>query len=120
MAAFIRGAGMEFFADREKMVDFAKFYIDRYFSALGVPESIFSNPKYVGMCLDMDIRSAMEKAYAAMERSGRFDDEGSSHPIERDVRFVIRTLEAMSRVVPQEFSAGMLLAHLEIVEGIAI
>lgn len=99
--------------------DFAQSCIRRYFSSKSVPESDFSDPKYLDLCLETDTCSAMDKAYKAMSRTSRFKDDGS-HPVEKDVRFVIKTLEGMSKVVPQEFSAGILLMHLEIIEKISL
>lgn len=99
--------------------DFAKSCISRYFYSKNVPECEFSDPKYLDLCLKVDTCTAMDRAYEAMARTSRFKDDGS-HPVERDVRFVIKTLEGMSRVIPQEFSAGILLMHLEIIEKISV
>jgi hypothetical protein len=99
---------------------YANFYIKLYFSSYGIPESSFSDPKYADICLNTDICSGMHKAYKAMSYSDKFrESSDSTHPIEKDVRFVIKTLARMSKIVPQELSAGMLLVHLEILEGLS-
>lgn len=102
-----------------EMRDFAKFYIKRYFSE--IPEEVVLDSKYVDLCLRTDISSGMKRAYDSMKNSGRFkDDPDVVHPIEKDVKYVIKTLGLMSKKVPQELSAGMLLMHLEIIEGIEL
>lgn len=87
---------------------------------MGVPEHVYDHPKYLDMCVSTDICSGMDRAYQAMERSGKFAEDGSTHPIERDIRWVVNTLQVMSRIIPKEFSTGILLMHLEIIEGIPV
>jgi hypothetical protein len=106
--------------DSLRMREFAKFCIHKYFSHMGISEDRYSDPKYLEMCVSTDVCSGMDRAYRAMEKSGRFADEDSSHPIERDIRWVVKTLASMSRIIPKEFSAGILLMHLEIIEGVPV
>ena len=104
-----------------EMREYASFYIARYFAPKNIPESVFCDPKYADLCLKTDVFSGMQRAYAAMATSEKFrESPDSCHPIEKDVRFVIKTLSSMSKIVPQELSMGMLLAHLEIIEGLSV
>lgn len=99
----------------------ARFYLKRYFNFFGVPEEKCTSQRYVDMCLSTDVLSGTQRAYEAMAGHERFrDSEESTHSISRDVRFVVKTLAVMSRLVPQELSMGMLLAHLEIIEGLTL
>ena len=106
--------------DVGKMMKLANFFVSNYFSTMGVPEHIYSDPKYLEMCISTDVCSGMKMAYSAMERSGKFDEGDSSHQVERDIRWVVNTLRNMSRFVPKEFSMGVLLMHLEIIEGVPV
>lgn len=98
----------------------AKASIERYFSAKNLFSEDLLSDKYVNLCLETDICSGSDLAYKSIESSSFFKDDVSFCPIEKEVRFVIKILQNMSRLVPQEFSAGILLMHLEIVEGIKI
>lgn len=98
----------------------AKASIERYFSAKQAFSEELLDDKYVELCLNTDICSGVDRAYKAISRSALFDKDVSFCPIEKEVRFVIKILGAMSRFVPQEFSAGVLLMHLEIIEHIQI
>jgi hypothetical protein len=94
-------------------------YIDNYFKDKPVPEDVnLFSPKYIKMCLEMNICTAVDMAYEAMAKSGLFDSDSADNAIEPDVRLVIGILRRMKPLVPQEFSAGMLLMHLEILEGL--
>lgn len=96
----------------------AKSSIRNYFSSLGFFRDELLSEHYVDLCMDTDICSGADRAYKCME--GLFEGDESFCPIEKDVKFVIRLLEKMSRLVPQEFSAGILLMHLEVVEGLRV
>lgn len=99
----------------------ARFYLKRYFSPLGVPEEIYLSRRYVDLCLNTDVLSGTERAYGAMEGHEKFmDSVDNAHSVSKDVRFVVKVLDRMSRLVPQELSMGMLLAHLEIIEGLVV
>lgn len=99
----------------------ARFYLRRYFGGMGVPEELYLAQRYIDLCLSTDVLSGTERAYRAMEGHDRFiDSEESAHSVSKDVRFVVKVLDRMSRFVPQELSMGMLLSHLEIIEGLTI
>lgn len=99
----------------------ARFYLNRYFAPSGVPEEVFLSQRYIDLCLRTDVLSGTQRAYGAMEGVAKFaDSEENAHSVSKDVRFVVKILDKMSRVVPQELSMGMLLAHLEIIEGLNV
>ena len=101
--------------DLEKIVP---IYILNYFNDKNIFNEELISPKYIDLCIDTNICDGVDKAYLAMEKSGKFDTNSSEHMISEDIRFVIKTLNNIKKFVPQEFSAGVLLMHLEFVEGI--
>lgn len=96
----------------------AQFSIKNYFSHMGVFHEGLLSDRYVDLCMETEICSGVDRAYETMKNF--FDGDQSFCPIEKDVRFVIRLLGKMSKIVPQEFSPGILLMHLEVIEGLKI
>lgn len=97
----------------------AKINIDRYFKDKNIIREVdFGSPKYTNLVWNTNICDAVNLAYKAIEKSGRFSTKSSEHSISEDIRLVIKILGKMKKYVPQEFSAGMLLMHLELIEGI--
>lgn len=96
----------------------ARSCIEKYFSFKGIFDEGLLDDKYIELCFATDISSAVDRAYAAIEKSGRFKEDSAFCPIEKDVKFVIGILGDMSRIIPQEYSAGILLMHLEFIEKI--
>ena len=106
--------------DREEIENIARFHIKNYFEDKAVPEVDIFSPKYIDICVTMDICRAVDKAYTAMEKCGKFDTSSSEHLIAQDIRYVIKTLGEIRKKVPQDFAAGILLMHLELVERISL
>ncbi|NBT57189.1 hypothetical protein EBT16_00235 [bacterium] len=106
-------------ADRQFLDHTVSRYIENYFRDKAVPEGVdLFSPKYINMCLTMDICRAADMAYEAIARCGLMGEDSGDNAIEPDVKLVIGILRRMKPLVPQEFSAGMLLMHLEILEGV--
>ena len=107
--------------DRTQLEAIASKHIDNYF--LKYPPSysvdLFS-PKHLELVITTDVCRGVDMAYEAMARSGRFSSVESNHSIGEDIRFVIKTLKQIRSVVPHEYSAGILLMHLEFLEGIPL
>lgn len=99
----------------------ATHYISSYFAGVEVPEHFdILSRKYVEMCVNMNICDAVDAAYAALKSSGRLQSECGDGTISEDVRFMIKTLKLLrKKCIPQEFSAGILMMHLEILEGMS-
>jgi hypothetical protein len=104
--------------DREEIEKIARLHIKNYFEGKSIPDVDIFSPKYIDLCVTMDICQAVDKAYAAMEKCGKFDTTSSEHLIAQDIRYVIKTLGEIRKKVPQDFAAGILLMHLELVEGV--
>jgi hypothetical protein len=104
--------------DRAELERIVSIYITNYFREKNIPiNTDLICPKYIDLCISMDICRGVDIAYSAIEKSGKFETSSSEHSISEDIRFVIKTLGQIKRFVPQEFSAGILLMHLELVEG---
>lgn len=95
-------------------------HIQNYFEGENLPFKIDArNPRYVDLCIRTGICEAADMAYKAMAESGRFGSSCDDGTIGEDILLVIEILRKIrSKCVPQEFSAGLLLMHLEILEGI--
>lgn len=107
---------------REDLVAIVKKYISSYFEDKNIsPDVDLYSSRYIDFCLDCDICKAVDKVYCSIEKSGKFEIVSSEHSISEDIRFVIKTLGQIKKQhVPQEFSAGILLMHCEILEGIPL
>lgn len=106
-------------ANRQFLEQTVSRYIENYFKDKAVPEGVdLFSPKYIDMCISMNICRAADMAYEAIARCGLMGVDSGDNAIEPDVKLVIGILRRMKPLVPQEFSAGMLLMHLEILEGV--
>lgn len=94
----------------------AKIYIEKYFFSNNFFDEKINDEKYCNLCIAEDITSATKKAYEAISQSQMFKEDTGFCPIEKDVKFIIGILAKMSKIVPQEYSAGMLLLHLKFIE----
>jgi hypothetical protein len=96
-------------------------HIARYFSEFELdPEVDVCHPRYVQLCLETNICDAVDLAYKAIADSGRYKLSCAEGMLAEDVLLVIGILRSMrARAIPQEFSPGILLMHLELVEGIS-
>jgi hypothetical protein len=105
-------------SDMERIVS---IFILRYFEDKNIPESVdLCCRRYLDMVIGTNICDGVDMAYSAMDASGRFDTSASDHLIGEEIRYVIKTLSQIRKRVPAEFAAGVLLMHLEIVEGVPL
>lgn len=107
--------------DRLSLERCAARHIMNYFRDLPVPDGVdLGDKRYIGLCVDSNICDAVDSAYKVMLSKGVLQSTCGDGTIGEDVRFVIRLLkEIRSKCVPQEFSAGIFLMHLEILEGLS-
>jgi hypothetical protein len=108
-------------AERIRLERAAPSHISRYFDSASVPDGVnIHSKRYIDLCVETSICEATDAAYKAMSNSGRFSSSNGQGSIADDVRMVIGILrEIRAKCVPQEFSAGILLMHLEIMEGLS-
>lgn len=105
--------------DRKAMEAAVPRHIRNYFGDAHLPEGVdLGDPKWVDLCIRTGICEAVDMAYAAMAKTGKYmtNDKCFDH----DILLVISILRRIRRsCVPQEFSAGILLMHLEFLEGLS-
>jgi hypothetical protein len=108
-------------AERSFIEMSAAKHIVSYFRDLPVPSGVnLVDKRYVGMCVESNICDAVDMAYKCMKSRGSHQGSCGDGTIGEDVRFVVRLLRDIRlKCVPQEFSAGILLMHLEIMEGLS-
>ena len=106
--------------NRRSLERMVPMYIRNYFKDKGISTDVdITSQKYIDLCIDTNMCDASDRVYKVLAESGRFQKSQDDHSIGEDIRFVIGILAKMKRHVPQEFSAGMLLMHLELVEGLS-
>lgn len=95
-------------------------HISNYFTdADGASAVDLHCDRYINMCLDFDTCDAVDLAYNLMKAQDRFQSSCGDGTMGEDMQLVIGLIRRMrEKCIPQEFSAGILLMHLEIVEGI--
>lgn len=98
----------------------APMYIRDYFRDKKISSDVdIISPKYIDLCVNTSMCEGADRAYKILSESGKFSECSSDHSISEDIRFVIQILSQMKKHVPQELSAGVLLMHLELVEGLS-
>jgi hypothetical protein len=108
--------------ERARLFRASPTHISSYFEGVPVPVGIdLHSERYIEMCANTTICEATKIAYKAIARSGRFKVCCLESGIADDVRMVIGILRGIKRkCIPQEFSAGIMLMHLEILEGVPL
>lgn len=116
----------QFYANFLKDVEnLAASTIEQYFSSremhVGgpIPKSFLRNPDYITMILNTDICDGADRAYEALAGSDNFEESGAGI-ISDDIKLVVGLIHEIEREVPRAFVAGILLMHLELVEGVEI
>lgn len=106
--------------ERRFLERFIPSHISNYFNGLDLPEGFDPcDRKYVNLCLETNICDAADFAYEAIAKSGRFKSTCQEGMVAEDVLLVIGILRSIRmKAIPQEFASGILLMHLEFLEGI--
>jgi len=84
-----------------------------------IEKSLIHLPYYVLLVRNTSVSEGVMKAYKMIEDCGFKDSisiNKSSMP--EDVKFVLNLIKKIQREVSQEFVGGILLMHLELIEGI--
>ena len=84
-----------------------------------IEKSLIHLPYYVLLVRNTSVSEGVVKAYKMIEDCGFKDSisiNKSSMP--EDVKFVLNLIKKIQREVSQEFVGGILLMHLELIEGI--
>jgi hypothetical protein len=97
--------------------------IGNYFSNKKICDSrVLDLPNYADIVLRTTVSDGVLKAYKVMEQNGFLSDGSRSNnrDISEDIRYMIDLIRSIQRTVPQEFVGGMILLHLELVEGLKV
>lgn len=112
---------LNFLKDLEILV---KATIIRYFDGKKmhcggpIPKSFLHHPDYLTMVSNLDICSGVDRAYEALERAGRFNS--TDDPVGEDIKYIVNLLHEVEAIVPRPFVPGIMLMHLELVDGVEI
>jgi len=86
-----------------------------------IPNSLLELSYYSSLVFNTTVSDGVLKAYFLMEECNFLSsDEICQNSIGEEIRYMIDLLSDIQRRVPQEFVGGMILMHLELVEGIEI
>lgn len=110
--------------------DFAHFHVAKYFQDKSmhcggkIPKYLLRDAKRFDAVLKLDIIAGVELAYKFLADLITPEDERNvllNGDSTIDIKMVTSTLNQLSKSgVPQQFAGGMLLMHLEFIEGIKI
>ena len=81
--------------------------------------SWFDLPYYSELIISTTVSEGVLKAYKIIEENN-FSEIDFDNDIASDIKYLIRTIKNIQKYVPQEFIGGMILLHLELIEGFEI
>ena len=79
-----------------------------------INKNIYKCEYYMSMLLRISMSDAILTAYRNMQEYNIKDND------EDEIRYVLKVIKNIQKQVPQDFVGGMLLMHLELIEGIEI
>lgn len=77
-------------------------------------------PYYVSLLLNTTVSEGVNKAYKIIEENNFANNSVLDDSIAEEVRYMISLIKRIQKFVPQEFVGGMILMHLELIEGLEI
>lgn len=91
------------------------YFADKKFkSGKRIDDSIYNCNYYINLLLTTTMSEAVPIAYRNMQEYNIVNND------EDEIRYVLKIIKNIQRHVPQDFVAGILLMHLELIEGIEI
>jgi len=69
-------------------------------------------PYYTDLIIQTSVSDGVNKGYMLIEESDLIIDD--------EIKYMIKLISKISKYVPQEFVGGMILMHLELIEGMEI
>jgi hypothetical protein len=85
-----------------------------------ISNEILELPYYLSLLVNTTVSDGVNKAYNIMEDNSFLVSESDQNNIAEDVRYMINLIKKVQRHIPQEFVGGMILMHLELIEGMEI
>ena len=91
------------------------YFIDKKFkNGKEIDDNIYNCNYYINLVLTMTMSEAVPIAYRNMQEYNVKDND------EDEIRYILKIIKNIQKHVPQDFIAGILLMHLELIEGIEI
>lgn len=85
-----------------------------------IPATVLDSPEYITQLLNTDM-SCMARAYDAIRASGMFESSDGEAAVGEDIRYVIKLVHHLEKCrIPRCFLPGILLMHMEFIEGISM
>jgi hypothetical protein len=85
-----------------------------------IDPNIFESSYYTNLLISTNIIDGVKNAYKIIEDNQFLQSEEFSGPIEQDVIYIINLIRQIHKRVPQDFVGGMILMHLELIEGLEV
>ena len=87
-----------------------------------IKDSLLELPYYTDLLFNTSMTDGVLKAYKLIEDNNFIDIDSNcdQNSIGPDIRYMINLIRNIQKHIPQEFVGGMILMHLELVEGIEI
>lgn len=83
-----------------------------------ITEDLLELPYYSSLIMKTSASNGVLKAYELMQDN--FFMQGDNNSIGEDIKYMIYLIRNIQKCVPQELVGGMILMHLELIEGIEI
>ena len=95
------------------------FFEKNLYDGSKIDKEILELPYYTELLLNTNMLDGVSKAYKMIDEYD-FLEENSTDSISPEIRYMIKLIEKVQKYVPQEFVGGMILMHLELIEGMEI
>jgi hypothetical protein len=85
-----------------------------------IEDHLLELPYYTNLLIKTGFSDAIQHAYELMADNGFMQGESSGDNLSEDVKYMLDLMKKIQKWVPKEFVGGMILMHLELIEGIEI
>lgn len=85
-----------------------------------ISKEILDLSYYSLLLFNTTVSDGVNKAYFLMEENNFLNENDEESSIGKEIRYMINLISNIHKKVPQEFVGGMILMHLELIEGIEI
>ena len=99
----------------------SQFFADKELYCGGkIPDRMMHTPEYITLVLNTDITHAIQRAYCSLlEPCDFISSEQNDALVSDDILLVLAILRECSRLgIPKEMAGGLMVMHLELVEGV--
>lgn len=106
----------------EEIRNLSKKCIEKYFQdkisfdGNKISSKTFLRNEYIDLVVKTDIISAVDLAYNLIKKNEL--NPNLTDIVNDDVKYVVGLIHQIQKIMPQEFVGGILLMHLELIEGI--